>query len=47
MDVDFIFKIDVYGNVKAGDALTEAYLKNPKKMNDKKADFAKAKSLSS
>lgn len=43
-DVDtFQFVIDEYGNVKPGDILTEVYLKNSKKLNDRKADFAKAK----
>ena len=43
----FVFKIDKYGEIKPGDPLTDAYLQNPFKMNDKKTDFAKAKSLKS
>lgn len=42
----FSFKIDKYGEVKPADPLTEAYLLNPFKMNDRKTDFDKAKSLS-
>ena len=43
-DVDtFQFVIDKYGNVRPEDILTEVYLKNSKKLNDRKADFAKAK----
>ena len=41
----FSFKIDKYGEVKPADPLTEAYLLNPFKMNDRKTDFDKAKSL--
>lgn len=39
----FLFKIDKYGTVSAGDALTDAYLKNPLNMNDRKADLETAK----
>ena len=42
----FSFKIDKYGEVKPADPLTEAYILNPFKMNDRKTDFEKAKSLS-
>lgn len=38
----FIFKIDKNGNVSAGDALTDAYLNNPSKLNDKKNDLDRA-----
>ena len=41
----FSFKIDKYGEFKPADPLTEAYLLNPFKMNDRKTDFDKAKSL--
>lgn len=44
-DVDtFIFKLDKFGKVSAGDALTDAYLKNPLNLNDRKADLATANS---
>ena len=47
-DIDtFVFKINADGNVLAGDPLTDAYLRNPLKMNDKKEDFATAKSFAS
>lgn len=39
----FIFKLDKYGKITAGDALTDAYLKNPLNLHDKKADLATAK----
>lgn len=39
----FVFKIDKYGTLSAGDALTDAYLKNPLKMNTRKEDFESAK----
>lgn len=43
-DVDsFIFNIDNSGAITPGDALTEAYLKNPLNINDKKADVNAAK----
>lgn len=41
----FIFDIDKYGTVSAGDALTDAYLRNPLNMNNKKEDLATAKKL--
>ena len=41
----FAFEIDLKGNIKGGDCLTKAYLANPNKLNDKKADYAKAKDL--
>ncbi len=40
----FYFNIDEYGNVSPGDALTEAFLANYKKMNDRKVDIDNAKS---
>lgn len=39
----FIFKMDEYGRISAGDALTEAYMKNPLVLNDQKNDLASAK----
>lgn len=39
----FIFKMDEYGKISAGDALTEAYMKNPLVLNDQKNDLASAK----
>ena len=45
-DIDtFVFKIDSDGEVSAGDPLTDAYLRNSLKMNDKKEDFDTAKSF--
>lgn len=41
----FYFNIDEYGNVKPGDALTEAFLKNYKKLNDRKADIGDADTI--
>ena len=41
----FFFNIDANGAVLPGDSLTEAYLKNPLKMNDREKDFAEAKRL--
>ena len=41
----FYFDIDQYGNVKPGDALTEAFLKNYKNLNDREADIVAAKKL--
>jgi len=41
----FIFDIDKYGTVSAGDALTDAYLRTPLNMNNKKEDLATAKKL--
>ena len=35
----FVLKMDKYGKLSAGDALTDAYLKNPLNLNDKKTDF--------
>ena len=43
----FKFQVDTYGNVTGADPLTKAYLENPNKLNDKKADYARAKELSS
>lgn len=40
----FIFNIDTNGKVTGQDQLTRAYLANPHKMNDKKNDYATAKS---
>ena len=41
----FSFEVDLRGNVRGGDSLTKAYLANPNKLNDKKADYAKAEEL--
>ena len=41
----FILYIDTDGNITPGDALTEAYMENPLKMNDRKKDIATAKTL--
>lgn len=41
----FFFNIDANGAVLPGDSLTEAYLKNPLKMNDREKDFAEARRL--
>lgn len=41
----FYFNIDEYGNVKPGDALTEAFLKNYKKLNDRNADIEDAEAI--
>lgn len=41
----FRFKINKYGKVTGHDPLTKAYLENPHKLNDKKADYARAKEL--
>ena len=41
----FSFNIDINGAVTGRDALTKAYLENPSKLNDKKADYARAKAL--
>ena len=38
----FIFNVDQYGVVTGGDLLTKQYLKNPNKLNDKKADYEAA-----
>lgn len=38
----FRFKIDKYGTVMPADPLTDAYLLNPYKTNDRKTDFEKA-----
>lgn len=35
----FDFRIEQSGNILAGDALTDAYLNNPSKLNDKKNDL--------
>ena len=43
----FIFDIDKYGTVSAGDALTDAYLRNSFNMNDRKKDLETAKKLAS
>ena len=42
---EFKFHVDTYGNVTGADPLTKAYLENPNKLNDKKADYARAKEL--
>lgn len=39
----FIFKVNQFGNIYPGDALTDAYLTNSLKTNDKKADINLAK----
>lgn len=39
----FVLKMDKYGKLSAGDALTDAYLKNPLNLNDRKTDLATAK----
>ena len=45
-DIDtFVLNIDKFGNVDAGDPLTQAYLRNSKKMNDKKNDFVSAEKI--
>jgi prepilin-type N-terminal cleavage/methylation domain-containing protein len=41
----FAFEVDLRGNVKGADCLTKAYLANPNKLNDKKADYAQAKAF--
>lgn len=41
----FIFKINQDGAVRPGDALTDAYLKNPLKLTDRKEDLDKAAEL--
>ena len=41
----FYFNIDEYGNVKPGDALTEAFLKNYKVLNDREADKGDADTI--
>ncbi len=41
----FVFLIDEYGNITGGDPLTQAYLRNPLNMNDRKVDFEKAAEL--
>lgn len=38
----FSFHVDKYGKITAEDHLTQAYLDNSGKLNDKKADYAKA-----
>lgn len=38
----FVFNIDTRGNVTGADALTRAYLNNPHKLNDRKADYKAA-----
>ena len=38
----FIFKVDNFGKITGGDPLTIQYLKNPNKLNDKKADYKAA-----
>ena len=43
----FAFEVDLKGHVKGSDSLTKAYLANPNKLNNKKADYAKAKELCS
>ena len=44
-DVDtFVFRIDNLGNVSAGDALTDAYLRNPLQTGNRKEAFATAQS---
>ena len=41
----FMFNLDADGKLQPGDALTDAYLKNPVKLNDKKKDYKTAESL--
>ena len=41
----FSFLVDQFGKVRPNDALTEAYITNPKKLNDKTADYQKAATL--
>ena len=41
----FKFTVDTFGHVEGSDPLTKAYLLNPTKMNDKKADYAEAEKL--
>ena len=38
----FDFRIEQSGNILAGDALTDAYLNNPSRLNDKKNDLDRA-----
>lgn len=38
----FSFEVDLRGNIRGRDSLTRAYLANPNKLNDKKADYAQA-----
>lgn len=38
----FIFKVDNFGKITGGEPLTIQYLKNPYKLNDKKADYKAA-----
>lgn len=40
-----VFWLTKEDSIQAGDPLTDAYLQNPYKMNDRKKDFAKAKEL--
>ena len=42
-----LFYIDTFGNMTPQDALSKAYLKSPTRMNDKNADMACAKLLTS
>ena len=45
-DVDtFSLEIDESGNVIPGDALTAAYLSNPQQMNNRRADYDRAREL--
>lgn len=41
----YIYKIDRHGSISASDAMTDAYLRNPYNMSDRKKDYEKAKSL--
>lgn len=39
----FIFRLNRHGRITAGDALTDAYMKNPLNMNDRKYDLEAAR----
>jgi len=41
----FSFYVDQFGRVKPNDALTQAYIENPKKLNDKTVDFERASNI--
>ena len=41
------FRVNFNGSVEGYDSLTKAYLKNPHKLNDRKADYKSAKAIES
>lgn len=41
----YVFDIDRYGNITAGDALTKAYLESPTRTNNRTLDLERAKEL--